>query len=61
MKSRQQPELLLIAPAPQPAPTNRKPPKGRLLPLDHPERPRNRGKGDPLAKYLYPSAPRPMS
>ena len=33
----------------------------RALPLDHPERPRNRGKGDPLAKYLYPSAPRPMS
>ena len=60
MKSRQQPELLLIAPAPQPAPTNRKPPKGRLLPLDHPERPRNRVKGD-LGQYLYPTPARPKS
>jgi hypothetical protein len=56
MKSRQQPELLLIAPAPQPAPTNRKPPKGRLLPLDHPERPRNRGKPD--QGYPTPSRPK---
>jgi len=62
MKSRRQPELPLFAPDPLAAPPKpKRPPKVRTLPLDHPERPRNRGKGDPLAKYLYPSAPRPMS
>jgi hypothetical protein len=52
MKSRRErePELPLIESPPQPAPVKRKAPKGKLLPLDHPERPRNRGKGDPLAK-----------
>jgi hypothetical protein len=57
MKSRRQPELPLIEPAPLPAPVKREAPKGKFLPLDHPERPRNRGEGD-LGKYLYPTPTR---
>jgi hypothetical protein len=60
MKSRRQPELASIEPAPQPAPAKRNAPKGRLLPLDHPERPRNRAKPD-LGKYLYPTPSPPKS
>ena len=53
-----EPELPLIEPAPQPVSAKRKPSKGRTLPLDHPERPRNRAKPDP-GKYLYPTRSRP--
>jgi hypothetical protein len=61
MKSRRQPELPLFAPDPLAAPPKpKRPPKVRTLPLDHPERPRNRVKGD-LGQYLYPTPARPKS
>src|SRR6516162_4046874 len=41
-KSRRPPDLPLIPPPAQPAPAKRKAPKGRLLKLDDPVRPRNR-------------------
>jgi hypothetical protein len=46
-----------MEPAPQPAPVKCKAPKGKFLPLNHPERPRNRGKAD-LGTYPTPSTPK---
>jgi hypothetical protein len=55
LRRQREPGLPLIEPAQQPVPAQRKPSKGRLLPLDHPDRPRNRAKPD-LGKYLSPDA-----